>query len=80
MVCTPSKRLFPLGFHRFRWHTCLRVTHALRLPEPRQHHQDGGAQTHPVRLLWDKDNNEIFDTSMILEGVNPLSLSEPVCK
>jgi quercetin dioxygenase-like cupin family protein len=33
-----------------------------------------------IHALRDKDNNEILDPSMIPDGVNPLSLSAPVCK
>jgi quercetin dioxygenase-like cupin family protein len=33
-----------------------------------------------IHALRDKDNNEILDPSMIPAGVNPLSLSGPVCK
>lgn len=33
-----------------------------------------------IHALRDKDNNEILDPSMIPNGVDPLSLSGPLCK
>jgi quercetin dioxygenase-like cupin family protein len=33
-----------------------------------------------IHALRDKDNNDILDPSMIPAGVNPLSLSGPLCK
>ncbi len=33
-----------------------------------------------IHALRDKDNNEILDPSMIPDGVDPLSLSSPICK
>lgn len=33
-----------------------------------------------IHALRDKDTNEILDPSMIPAGVNPLSLSGPLCK
>ena len=32
-----------------------------------------------IHALRDKDNNEILDTSMIPDGVSPLSMAAPVC-
>jgi quercetin dioxygenase-like cupin family protein len=32
-----------------------------------------------IHALRDKENNEILDPSMIPKGVNPLSLSGPIC-
>lgn len=33
-----------------------------------------------IHALRDKDSGEILDPSMIPEGVNPLSMAQPVCK
>lgn len=33
-----------------------------------------------IHALRDKETNEILDPSMIPEGVDPLTLSQPVCK
>lgn len=33
-----------------------------------------------IHALRDKDTNEILDPSMIPAGVNPISMSAPVCK
>lgn len=33
-----------------------------------------------IHALRDKDSGDILDPSMIPEGVNPLSMAQPVCK
>lgn len=33
-----------------------------------------------IHALRDKENNEILDSSMIPEGINPLSLAGPICQ